>query len=401
MKSGNIAKHGWTRLIGIVCVGLIVCVANAAERYVDYAAEDAAYQTIKSLTDANISTGRIAFLGLFGEHRNIAPVFRAGVVGTPGVYQFYTRNENDWDKLVGEIDFANRRSDVMNSETIQKFGQIHGVDALLYGTIREAAQEVEAGAVVRLAMTLADVETGEILWQRNIMGRYEKPADVGALTKGVRKAAIQAAGNAAADLKQKSARFSEPANVFILPLQGEKGIRITELLVGEMVNASGDKVQFFSLPAEPARQRMMRRIADDLYQDRGITADSEEMQRITRQLEQMFSQNKAGDGGRKNVKAANAVLTGRVTGITREEEQAGAATQVALNLSLRNLLSNKHVWSANMDGKYVDSWEDNFLVQLRQMITPVNIGIGIAILAGALIALLVIKKIGGAVTRPR
>lgn len=393
-KRQRLNRKWWLRTKLSAALFLLLPLCSAAnERFIDYAAEDAAYRTIRSLTNSKVDAGRIAFVGLFGEEQDLAPVFRAGVIGTPGQFRFYTRDEEEWDTLVEEIDFANRRSDVMDRGSIQEFGRIQGVDSLLYGDIREA-RIVDDQAVVRLALTLAEVETGEILWSSNVEGEYSITSQPQPLPENVRRAAIAAAQNAADRLHDWGGNLDDTVQVFFLPLQGENGGLLTDIMVGELVGKGGDRLRFFSPPSESDTRRMLDRLAEDLY---GPGASSEaHRQRIAEQLGQIAASKSNGD----RVVPVNAVLMGRVTGVNESEELQGTATRVSVNLQIINPLNHRNLWSANVKGAYSGDAAEDLLTRLRIYLTD-NIAMVAAVLAGALVILFLLGKMLKAVTRPR
>jgi len=145
-------------MTAILAVVMSVTNTFAASREIDYAAEDAAVKTIQELTDRNISIRNIAFLGLSNDKGDLTSVFRSGLLRVPGMYSFFTRDDKEFDLLISEIEFGERREDVMDQTTIKKFGNIKGVDALLYGKVLEAAVEGKNG-IARVTLTLGDVET--------------------------------------------------------------------------------------------------------------------------------------------------------------------------------------------------------------------------------------------------
>ncbi len=141
-------------------------------RGVDYAAEKAAQNIIEVLSKRNIQVGNIAFLPLFNDERNLYTVVRNELSSIESSYKFFMRESDDLTKLVNEISFGELRSDIMNKSTIQKFGNIEGVDALLYGEVREAGRVNDSEFIVRLSVVLADVETGQQLASANVRGTY-------------------------------------------------------------------------------------------------------------------------------------------------------------------------------------------------------------------------------------
>lgn len=150
-------------------------------RAVDYAAERAATQAWERLVDSQLRDLRIAFLPLFNDGSDgvapIYPVVRAELASQTGRHSFFTRDETEWNRLIGEISFGASRADVMDAATIQRFGAVKGVEALLYGEVREASSSPDGSGVVRLTLVLAEVATGQQLWSGNIEGAYAPVAE--------------------------------------------------------------------------------------------------------------------------------------------------------------------------------------------------------------------------------
>jgi len=135
-------------------------------------------ETLQRAADAALAPvagdlGRTSFVGL----KSIAVVpLRGDVTGyvtervrdlvarTP--YGLFTREDQVWDELLREIEWGVRREDVMNPETVQKFGRIEGVDAILYGTVWDNSINLwSIRGHTKVSLVLADVETGQELWR--------------------------------------------------------------------------------------------------------------------------------------------------------------------------------------------------------------------------------------------
>ena len=151
---------------------------QAADRMVDYAAQKAAQDAVEKieakLKQQGIEAGNIAFLPLFDDQSAIYSVVRAELTGVDSGLKFFMRESSDWDKLVKEIEFGQKRGDIMNKSTIQRFGDVEGVDALLYGEVREAGEKDDDESIVRLTLVLADVETGEQIASANAEGVFKE-----------------------------------------------------------------------------------------------------------------------------------------------------------------------------------------------------------------------------------
>ena len=81
-------------------------------------------------------------------------------------YGLFTRNDETWDTLLAEIEWGVRREDVMNPDTVQKFGKVEGVDAIIYGRIWDRGVNLwSIRGHAKVSLVLADVETGQELWR--------------------------------------------------------------------------------------------------------------------------------------------------------------------------------------------------------------------------------------------
>jgi len=169
------------QMMRVLAVVFTACTVQA-DRLVDYAAEKAAADAIRQieakLNKDGAEAGNIAFLPLFNDESGIYPVVRAGLTGVDSSLEFFMREPADWQNLVNEIEFGQKRSDIMNKATIQSFGSVEGVDALLYGEVREAGAKDEHSGIVRMTLYLADVETGEQIASAIAQGIAEEDQDM-------------------------------------------------------------------------------------------------------------------------------------------------------------------------------------------------------------------------------
>ncbi len=171
------------QLFGYCFIAVLISnssLAQIEQRAIDLAAEQAGARLCAELESSSIENCNIAFLPLFRdgtqkETTQIYPVIRAELARSSLRFPLYTRDETVWDSLVGEIDFGARRQDIMDTATIQRFGNVKGVDALLYGEVREASATSDGKGTVRISVYLSDVETGQLLWSSNVMSEYAPP----------------------------------------------------------------------------------------------------------------------------------------------------------------------------------------------------------------------------------
>lgn len=319
-------------VLGVV-LGLISC-TWAAERAVDYAAEDAAVEALKMMRRAGVESARIAVLPLSDDVENIVPVLKAELGRYPGLFEVYVREDAEWNKLLSEIEFSDRRSDIMDQATLQKFGSIKGVDALLYGSVREASVDYAGNGTVRLALVLSDVETGRRLWSGNITGRFvQKKAPEGQLLK----AAVDAARKARVSLAGQAETLG-PATVYALPVFSG-AVDYTDFVRSELLNVSDGKLRLFADSGREDGGRMLVNLVREL-QAGGHAADLADC------LGQMELFKDSGDTRRLLLHARFGVP---------EEHPELHMTSINLNLQLVDIATGQLVWGTTVEGRSVDA----------------------------------------------
>lgn len=94
------------------------------------------------------------------------------ICGPQGL-QLYTRMDADWNRLLQEIAWADNVGDTMDQSTIQKFGRIKGVQALVFSRITGVSRTEKEGVKLRLNVQVFEVETGQQIWGREIVALNE------------------------------------------------------------------------------------------------------------------------------------------------------------------------------------------------------------------------------------
>lgn len=319
-------------VLGLVLT--LVSFTGAAERAVDYAVEDAAVEALKTMRRAGVSLGRIAILPLSEDHKNITPVFKAELGRYPGLFEIFVRDDAEWNKLLSEIEFADRRSDVMDQDTLQKFGTVKGVDALLYGSVREASVDYAGNGIVRMALVLADVETGKRLWSGNITGRFvQKQPPSGQILK----AALDATRNAAEQLAAQSSSIGR-SDIYALPVFSG-AVDYTDFVRSELLQVSGGSLRMLADAGREGGDRMLVNLVRELQA--GGTAAG-----LVGDLGQM-------DLFRNSPRARHLLLHARFG--EPEEHPELHMVSINLNLQLVDLVSGELVWGTTLEGRSIDA----------------------------------------------
>lgn len=78
-------------------------------------------------------------------------------------FQVFTRESAEWSKLLAEIRRGDQYGDTMDAATIQQFGRVQGVQAILLGRIESIGLGSQQEVRVRLTLKALEVETGRLL----------------------------------------------------------------------------------------------------------------------------------------------------------------------------------------------------------------------------------------------
>ncbi len=154
--------------IGVCCILLLShgLAFSASNSSVDRAIEQACERIAEDFSNQSYSEiNSAAILPLWGEDNDgyVLDTMKSYLAGGP--VSLMARSEQEWDKLLGEIEWNVLREDIMNPATVQSFGRIEGCDAIIYGTVRERQiNPWKFQAVARMTLHMADVETGQIVW---------------------------------------------------------------------------------------------------------------------------------------------------------------------------------------------------------------------------------------------
>ena len=166
MTALKIIKPAALVLLVVVAVLLPTAEVSASESEILARAIDEAIAKVSSEIDATEfkKVTKVAVVPLRGDADGYATSSLKSAV-TKTHYSLYTRSDDMWDTLLAEIEWGVKREDVMTEKTVQKFGRIAGVQAILYGRMwdRETNMWSLRGRV-KMSVHLAEVETGQILW---------------------------------------------------------------------------------------------------------------------------------------------------------------------------------------------------------------------------------------------
>lgn len=158
-------------------VFLFISISAYADETSDKAAQEAITNAMDSLSAQEFpEVVRIAVVPLRNDpDKAITDILKISVTKTK--YDIILRDDEEWAELLKNIEWETRREDIMNPDTVQELGGILGVDALLYGTVKEI-DEAFIRTKVRLNLNLANVQTGQLLWGEMVEGEAVTSYDI-------------------------------------------------------------------------------------------------------------------------------------------------------------------------------------------------------------------------------
>lgn len=96
-------------------------------------------------------------------------------LGSNGGYQLYAREDGPWSALLQEIEWGDAFRDTMDAATVQKFGRIQGVQALIVGRVTGITMDDDGKPQARVGLQAFEVETGRQLWGGEERGTVPAP----------------------------------------------------------------------------------------------------------------------------------------------------------------------------------------------------------------------------------
>ena len=361
--------------IPLTVIVLLFAVSAGAnlQRALDQTISEAAQEAAKKLNDTKFDEVKnIAILPLWGEcdadtKSYILGAIQSQIIGGP--YRVMERDTEAWENLLGEVQWGTLREDVMDQKTVQRFGNIEGCDAIVYGTIRECASNPSTNnAITRLTLRMGIVETGEAKWSSGEIKKVKIVAQAPMALPDVDSALVSAinlaAEKAAESLKTRSLNIKGFA---FFPLLGKDDDNyVSDVLQSHLTKIGGSPI--------PVSQMQWQEY---------LVANSSAPQRV--EMMRNFAREKG----------CSVLMYGTVNECRVLERKYKAI--VRMTLSMVNVETGESVWSpGEIVGKVWLDWQDIIRLAVSDPIVWV---------LGGLIVLLIIwrafKKLFLSATRPR
>lgn len=161
-RTNRLLQPGAVAAIGFL---ILASPAFANENEILQRATDKVIEKIAAELDKadSESVRNVAVVTVRGDEDGYATAaLEAAVTRSP--LKLYVRDAR-LDMLAGEIEFGDRKGDIMNPETVQRFGELEGVDAIIYGDIWDHTTNLwGTRGHVKAIVNMGVVKTGENIW---------------------------------------------------------------------------------------------------------------------------------------------------------------------------------------------------------------------------------------------
>ncbi len=183
------------------------------------AVEQAGDSLSKSVTDRGKT---ISVLPIAGDQDRYVEGLLKNAVTRSGLTYVEGRNDPFWDEVMAEVEWDERKDDMLDPETIDTFGKLKSTQWLLYGTVRDT-QDTGRMVYVEIELHLSSIETKQHIWGDLVAQRYYREEGVTGiidLDKELRNTLRDMLSKATASL-QASSRLQSVSRVAIAPVAGD------------------------------------------------------------------------------------------------------------------------------------------------------------------------------------
>ena len=148
-----------------------------------------------------------------------------------------SRGKDDpfWDQVLAEVAWSERKADMLDPATLNRFGRLKAARLLMYGAVRDIAFDGRKG-FVEIELHLSSIETKQHLWGQVFARRFYLAQDMQGvvnLDDDARQVLRQVMEKARESLGQ-SPRLAAVHTLVMTPLSGDLDGYAATLLVGEI-----------------------------------------------------------------------------------------------------------------------------------------------------------------------
>jgi hypothetical protein len=198
-------------------------IGDTGEIDIRQALQNAVKEAQESLSQSVTHRGKaISVLPIAGDQGEYVEGLLKNAVTASGLTYVEGANDPFWDVIMEEVEWDERKEDMLDPETIDKFGKLKSSQWLLYGTVREA-RDYGRMVYVELELHLSSIETKQHIWGDLVAQRYYREVGVTGiidLDTELRNTLRGMLGEGANSLKS-SARLAGAGKIAMAPIAGD------------------------------------------------------------------------------------------------------------------------------------------------------------------------------------
>ena len=167
------------KLLSLVLVlGLLPLFAqNLADDDVRQAATDALVQAQKAMKSAPFGKNTVAVLPFPGDSAGFFTGKLKNLLTELGFTCIEGKEDPMWDEIIKEVAWDERKNDILDPNTLVKFGRLKAAQILLYGKIVAVDRNAER-TYVEIELHATDLKTKQHIWGGSFAARFYKQKDV-------------------------------------------------------------------------------------------------------------------------------------------------------------------------------------------------------------------------------
>ncbi len=191
--------------------------------------------TVSEVENALSSSGLparepISLLLLSGDRDRYVEGLLKNAVTAAGLTYVEGTSDPVWDEILRQVEWDERKEDILDPATLTAFGRLKATRLLLYGTVRSASKEGNR-IYVELELHVSSIETKQHLWGRTFARRTyvaDRMRGIVALDEPVR-ALLRATMDAGVSSLRSAPKLGDVRSVAVLPLGGDIDRYVTGL----------------------------------------------------------------------------------------------------------------------------------------------------------------------------
>jgi hypothetical protein len=244
----------------ILITALLLPIGLRADSLIDVrqalqsAVEEAGKSLSQSVTDRQKT---ISVLPIQGDDGRYVEGLLKNAVTRSGLTYVEGREDPFWDEVMAEVEWDERKEDMLDPSTIDKFGKLKSTRWLLYGTVRDA-QDNGRMVYVELELHLSSIETKQHIWGDLVAQRFYRDEGVSGiidLDTELRNTLRDMLSKATSSL-QASSRVQSVSKVAIAPIAGDVDGYIRSLSEDMLAKTSLTPVRLSTSTLGEARQAL-------------------------------------------------------------------------------------------------------------------------------------------------